>query len=73
MKRVAVTSSNIRSVGHDTGSNTLEIEFNTGAVYQYPSVSRDTYDQMLAAESVGKFFHANIRMLACTKVSDGRP
>lgn len=35
MERTSVTSSNINSIGYDADSQTLEIEFNNGAVYEY--------------------------------------
>lgn len=35
MIRQPVSSSNIRSIGYDSKSNTLEIEFHSGGVYQY--------------------------------------
>lgn len=35
MNRKSVTSSNIASIGYDETSETLEIEFKNGGVYQY--------------------------------------
>lgn len=58
MDRAPVSSSNIKSVGYD--GSTLEVEFSSG-VYQYAGVPAETYTQLLAAESAGKFFAANIR------------
>ena len=40
----------------------LEIEFkSSGAVYQYKDVPVSVYNAMLMAESVGKYFYANIK------------
>jgi hypothetical protein len=61
MERKAVSSSNIRSVGHDVTSNTLEVEFTNGSVFQYAGVPRELADQMVKAESVGSFFARNVR------------
>lgn len=61
MERTPVTSSNICSVGYDTDSESLEIEFNNGSVYQYSNVPTGEYEGLLSAESVGKYFHANIK------------
>ncbi|MCR3909378.1 KTSC domain-containing protein [Aeromonas hydrophila] len=61
MYRDAVSSSNIMSVGYDSGSETLEIEFKGGAVYQYYNVSQHLYDQFKAAPSKGQFFHMYIK------------
>ena len=59
MKRQATpSSSNIKSVGYEAGI--LEIEFIVGSVYQY-NVPESVYTALMAAESVGKFFSANIR------------
>lgn len=60
MERIQVSSDSIRSVGYDADSQTLEIEFNHGGVYQYSGVSQSVYDEMMAAESKGKYFHSNI-------------
>lgn len=57
MNREYVASSNIASVGYDPDSETLEIEFNSGAVWQYFNVSENVYRELLAG-SVGKFFNA---------------
>jgi len=61
MDRVVVSSSNIVSAGYDAGSETLEIEFKDGAVYQYYNVSLHLYDQFQSAPSKGQFFNAYIR------------
>ncbi len=61
MERAPVTSSNIRSIGYDAASQTLEIEFNTGATYQYFGVPSSDYDGIMAADSKGTYFHANIK------------
>lgn len=56
MKRVSVSSSNISSIGYDEESNTLEIEFNSGAVYQYFDVPLNIYEEIIAAGSKGQYF-----------------
>lgn len=61
MKRVPVTSSNIAEVGYDATTQTLEIMFNDGAIYQYFDVPQAVYEGMLASGSVGKFFHAHVK------------
>jgi hypothetical protein len=61
MEREYVQSSMIKSFGFDSPSSTLEVEFNSGAVWQYFDVSESTYYEMKSAESCGKFFNANIR------------
>ena len=61
MERIAVSSSNISSVGYDANSSTLEIEFHSGGVYQYEGVPQSEYDVFIAADSKGKYFNANIK------------
>jgi hypothetical protein len=61
MEREYVESAMIRSYGFDSSSSTLEIEFNSGAIWQYFDVSESTFYEMKSAGSCGKFFHANIK------------
>ena len=61
MKREPASSSNIVSFGYDASSETLEIEFMSGAIYQYYNVPQPIYDAFLAAPSAGKFFAHQIR------------
>lgn len=61
MDRQIVSSSNIVSVGYDSTSETLEVEFQNGSVYQYYNVSQSTYDELMAAPSKGKFLAYQIK------------
>jgi hypothetical protein len=61
MTRTPVKSSNLKSVGYDPKSKTLEVEFHTGAVHQYEGVSPQSHKKMLAAKSIGGYFQVNIR------------
>lgn len=61
MTRIPVSSSNIKSVGYDPVKKTLQVEFQSGAVHSYADVPANLYSHLLAAPSVGHFFHANIR------------
>lgn len=61
MERQQITSSNISSVGYDSSSMTLEIEFHDGATYQYSNVPQHVCDGIIADESPGRYFHKNIR------------
>ena len=72
MIRTNVESSQIASVGHD--GELLEVEFKGGSVYQYADLPADTCAKMLASESVGKFFYANIKgKCRYRKIVDGVP
>jgi hypothetical protein len=59
MKRVPVQSSNVRSVGH--AGRMLEVEFKTGAVYQFENVHPNTIRGLLKAPSKGKYLWRNVR------------
>lgn len=61
MKRQPVNSSNLASVGYDAASQTLEIEFHSGGIYQYFSVPPSQYNNLMTAVSLGSYFHHNIR------------
>jgi len=60
MQRTPVKSSNIRAVGYDAATQTLEVEFGSG-VYQYQGVPPEKHAKLMGAESVGKFIRAEIR------------
>lgn len=61
MERQSVVSSNVKSVGYELESNTLGIEFRSGAVYQYYGVPPEVYEALMRAPSQGKYFYVNIR------------
>lgn len=66
MKRTAVTSSNIASIGHDPNTDTLEVEFTNGSIYQYDGVIVEVYEALMKAErteteSVGKTLNGLVR------------
>jgi hypothetical protein len=56
MERRKVSASNIRSVGYDAGSQTLEVEFTNGTVMQYGRVPADLHRRLMSATSPGSFF-----------------
>lgn len=61
MKRVAVKSSNIKSIGYDADTETLEVAFNSGSVYRYFNVPAQLHKRLMSAESKGGFFNINIK------------
>lgn len=65
--RQAVQSSNVKGVGYDAPSQTLEVEFQGGGVYRYFDVPADVYAAMLAAPSIGKFLNAHIKVYRCER------
>lgn len=59
--RHQVDSSSIVSIGYAADAATLEVQFRSGAVYWYFGVPPSTYEKLGTAESVGRYFNANIR------------
>ena len=68
MERISIQSNNIVSVGYDSETEILEIEFNNGA-YQYSGVPKVVHSGLMSASSAGSYFHRNIKdKYACVKV-----
>jgi len=44
-------------VGYDQEQRVLEIEFTSGAVYQYSGVPPEVHRGLIAAESHGRYFN----------------
>jgi hypothetical protein len=61
MNRQPVTSSNIASIGYDADSQTLEIEFLNGGVYQYFDVPQHVHQELMNASSHGQYLAQNIK------------
>ncbi len=61
MDRRQVASSNVRTIGYDEQTQTLEVEFVSGWVYQYYGVPQHMYEQMMQASSKGKFLNLYIK------------
>ena len=61
MQRYSVASSNIAAVGYDPATETLEVEFLSGSVYQYYNVPQNMYDQLMKEGSKGRFLNIYIK------------
>jgi hypothetical protein len=61
MQRTPVTSSNLKSVGYDPDTRTLEIEFHSGGIYQYSGVPEAVYSGLMSASSHGSYFDSHIK------------
>lgn len=61
MDRTYVASSNIASIGYDEATQTLEIEFLNGSVYQYYNVPAGLHQQLMQEGSKGKYLNAYIK------------
>jgi hypothetical protein len=60
MDRRKVSSSQIRSIGYDASSQTLEVELSDGAIWQYSRVPSETHRRLMAAPSVVSYYRDNI-------------
>ncbi|MFI4971046.1 MAG: KTSC domain-containing protein [Hyphomicrobiales bacterium] len=61
VERLSVRSSNLRSVGYDATNSTLEIQFKSGATYQYFGVPITAYQGLMTAASHGAYFDRRIK------------
>ena len=61
MKRQSVESSNLASIGYDTENEILEVEFKHGGVYQYFDVPENVFEELMNADSHGRYFVHNIK------------
>ena len=61
MEKSNVSSSNVRSIGFDNGTDTLEVEFQNGSIYQYYNFPEHLYERFLQAPSKGRFLYSYIR------------
>jgi len=61
MMRDTVASTTVTSIGYDEPTQTLEVEFSSGSIYQYYNITAFLYEQLMQAPSKGQFLHANIR------------
>jgi hypothetical protein len=61
MLRQVVESTNLRSIGYDGATHTLEVEFTSGSVYRYAGVPHSVWFELRHAPSKGKFFLDRVR------------
>ncbi len=61
MERQFVTSTGLQSVGYDTATGILKIEFRNGGIYRYSSISFSVYQAFMHEVLKGTFFHSQIK------------
>ena len=61
MNRSPVASSNVCAIGYDAITQTLEVEFLGGRVYQYYGVPDNMHEQIMQAYSKGQFLNHYIK------------
>ena len=60
MHRIPVSSTEISQVGYHEDSETLEIKFEHGGVYQFFNVPSNVYDELMKAPSKEGYYHSKI-------------
>ena len=61
MNRPTVAPSKVAAIGYDSPTQTLEVEFVKGSVYQYYGVPEDLYGKIMREPSKGRFLNTYIR------------
>ena len=61
IKRQAVESTAIASIGYSKRLHALEIEFRNGAIYRYLEVEPSVHLDLINAKSKARFYDENIR------------
>lgn len=60
MQRTTVESSMIHAAGYDEQARELEVVFNNGGIYRYRDVDKEVYEELLQAESKGRYMRAHV-------------
>ena len=61
MTRKPVSSSNLEDVGYDSATQTLEVGFMNGRIYQYFDVPEDVRDGLMNAGSPGGYLSREVK------------
>lgn len=59
MRMIPVSSSNISSIGYESG--TLYVAFNSGGLYAYSGVPESVYNALMSASSHGSYLARHIK------------
>ena len=58
---VPVISGNLKAVGYDAATQTLDVQFASSRVYRYSGVPAKVHEELIGAESIGSHFARNVR------------
>ena len=61
MRRVPLESTLLAWARYDAARRRLDVGFHSGELYRYFGVSRKYYQELLSADSKGRYFNQNIR------------
>jgi hypothetical protein len=78
MRTVSLNSTTLKTATYRSHTQVLELEFCSGALYHYRGVCQSVYEQLLAAESKGRYYNQHIRNCfgftkICTAGSSSNP
>ncbi len=64
-----VESKRVGAIGYDPTTKTLAVQFKAGAraIYHYPGVEPETFEEFKAAKSLGTYFGQNLQKLPFEK------
>lgn len=58
---VNLSSTSIRRVKYNQGTQLLTVEFNNGGVYSHPKVPQSVFIDLIQSKSVGNFYNKRIK------------
>jgi hypothetical protein len=58
---IQVSSSQIEAMGHNEERSILRVKFVKGGLYEYQNVSKEVFDSIMSADSVGSTFHKMVK------------
>ena len=61
MELIPLKSSLIHSVAYNSDYNSLQINFHQGSIYVYYNVPESVFEQLISAESAGRFYNQQIK------------
>lgn len=71
MKRTYVMSTDIKSIGYDEATRTLEIEFLNSSVHQYQNVPKIAHLALMTAQAKGLHYLTEIKSIyPCINLTD---
>jgi KTSC domain len=61
LNRTPVSSSNLKAIGYDPETRTLEVEFLNGGLYSYSGVPAAIHASLMSASSHGSYFDTHVK------------
>lgn len=67
---VPVKSSQISEIGYVKEDLTLYVKFRNNKLYSYAPVTPEQYDDFKNSDSIGSYFHTNLKMNSTLKINN---